>query len=224
MTKQLTSTHPSLYISSGTISSGTAFGEEQFWPVTRTLIIGRQDADITIALPSLSRCHAEVSVHCGMMCKILDLNSKNGTAVNGVYLKQDPYHLTHDDVIVLAGIVELRYHDPNATPLTRKLGKLSGLWVDPDTQDVWIDAEKLAPPLSKVQLMLLQIIIDADGKFVSKDDIASQIWSEEKSDGISNDAVDSLVKRLRRRLSAIERGRPVLEMARGRGLRLKQDR
>ncbi len=219
MTTHLSNTHPSLYI-----SDGTTCGEEQFWPVTRTLIIGRQDADITIALPSLSRCHAQVSVHHGMMCTIQDLNSKNGTAVNGTYLKQEPYHLTHGDVIVLAGVIELCYNDPHATPLTRKLGKLSGLWVDPLTLDVWIDAEKLVPPLSKGQMMLLQLVVDADGKFVSKDEIVSHIWSEKKDNGISNDAVDSLIKRLRRRLHAIEHGDPVLEIVRGRGLRLKPDR
>ncbi|MFK7862388.1 MAG: FHA domain-containing protein [Granulosicoccus sp.] len=219
MTKQLSRHHPSLYI-----SGGTACGNEQFWHLTQTMIIGRQEADITISIPSLSRRHAEVSVVNGMMCKIQDLNSKNGTAVNGVYLKQDPYQLTHGDVVVLAGVVELRYHDPNATPLTRKLGRLSGLWVDPDTCDIWIDAEKLAPPLSKAQMHLLKIVIEANGQCVSKDEIASQIWPEQKANSISNDAVDSLVKRLRRRLSAIEHDNPVLEQIRGRGLRLKQER
>ncbi len=219
MTKPLSNSHPSLYI-----GDGTSCSNEQFWPVTRTLIIGRQNADITIALPSLSRCHAQVTVHCATMCKLQDLNSKNGTAVNGVYLKNEPYHLTHGDIIVLAGVVELRFNDPNATPLTRKLGKLTGLWVDPGTEDVWIDAEKLVPPLSSVQMKLLQSIILADGKCLSKDDIAAQIWPEQKANGISNDAVDSLIKRLRRRLSAIEHGNPVLETVRGRGLRLKMNR
>lgn len=158
------------------------------------------------------------------MCRIQDLNSKNGTAVNGHYLKRDPYQLTHGDIIVLAGIVELSYNDPNATPLTRKLGKLTGLWLDPDTHDVWIDAEKLTPPLSKVQTILLQVVIEADGKFISKDDIAVKIWPDRMTNGVTNDAVDSLIKRLRRRLQAIEHGKPVLELARGRGLRLKQDR
>ncbi|MFK7996642.1 MAG: FHA domain-containing protein [Granulosicoccus sp.] len=219
MIKQLSECHPALYI-----NYGEACCDEQFWPVTRTLLIGRQGADITIALPVLSRCHAEVSVDSGMMCKIKDLNSRNGTAVNGKYLKQEPYHLTHGDLIVLAGAVELRYSDPNATPLARKLGKLSGLWIDADTHDVWIDAEKLTPPLSNAQMKLLQLLVEADGRFLSKDDIASQIWPDQRDKGVSNDAIDSLIKRLRLRLSAIEHNKPVLEMVRGRGLRLLPDR
>jgi len=217
--KQLSNTHPAIHI-----SEGEAFSADQFWPVTRTLLIGRQSADITIPLPVLSRCHAEVSVDSGMLCRIKDLNSRNGTAVNGRYLSQEPYHLTHGDLIVLAGAVELRFNDPNATPLTRRLGKLRGLWIDPDTHDVWIDAEKLSPPLSKVQMKLLQILVETDDGILSRDDIASQIWPGQSVNGISNDAVDSLVKRLRRRLSAIEHGNPVLEIVRGRGLRLKPDR
>lgn len=210
--------HPAL-----SISDGSDCAPEQCWPVTRRLLIGREKADITIAVSALSRSHAEVSVHHSMMCKIRDLNSRNGTAVNGVFLTQEPYHLSHGDTIVLAGAVELRYTDPNATPLMRKLGKLSGLWIDPDSQDVWIDAKRLTPPLSNAQMILLQTIIDADGALVSKNDIIARVWPDQAILGVTDDAVDSLVKRLRRRLATLEQGKPVLEIVRGRGLRLKTD-
>lgn len=219
MISSVPNTTPSLYI-----SGGNHCNEEHYWPITQSLLIGREDADITIALPSLSRRHAQVIVHGTTLCTIEDLNSKNGTAVNGVYLRHGPYHLKHGDIIVLAGIIELRYNDPNATPFARKLGSLSGLWIDADSQDVWIDAEKLVPPLSKTQLMLLQLIVDSGGNVVSKDDIVAQLWPDHASEFISNDAVDSLIKRLRRRLCDIEHGDSVLEVVRGRGIRLKTDR
>ena len=219
MIKSLLNTSPSLHISGGTYSC-----DKQFWSVTKPLFIGRENADITIVLSSLSRRHALVCIQRGSMCTIQDLNSKNGTAINGIYLKHEPYHLKHGDIIVLAGAVEMRYNDPNATPFTRKLGRLSGLWIDPVDQEVWVDAEKLIPPLSKAQLTLLQIVVDAEGGIVTRDEIIAQIWPDHNAKAVSNDAVDSLIKRLRSRLSAVEHGNSVLEVVRARGLRLKSDR
>lgn len=209
---------PSLYISSDDYE-----GDELAWPITNTLLIGRELADITIALPSLSRRHAEVSSN-ESIYRIRDLNSKNGTAVNGDMLSTLPHQLKHGDTILLAGMIELTFNDPNATPIAPRLGKLKGLWLDPNTQSVWVDAQKLIPPLSRKQAMLLQIIADAEGQIISKDDIISSIWPGRPADSVSNDAIDSLIKRLRRRLATVEGGNTVLEMVRGRGIRLRQGR
>lgn len=209
---------PSLYL------SGNDHGSSELaWPITDIQIIGREMADITIALPCLSRRHAEVKLT-GAICQIKDLKSKNGTAVNGIMLGQESHQLQHGDTIVLAGMVELTYNDPQATPIAPRLGKLTGLWIDPVGLDVWIDAEKLIPPLSGKQAALLQFIADANGKLISRDEIIGALWRGRNADSVSNDAVDSLIKRLRHRLAAIEHGNPVLETIRGRGIRLKSDR
>lgn len=209
---------PSLYL------SGNDHGSSELaWPITDIQIIGREMADITIALPCLSRRHAEVKLT-GAICQIKDLKSKNGTAVNGIMLGQESHQLQHGDTIVLAGMVELTYNDPQATPIAPRLGKLTGLWIDPVGLDVWIDAEKLIPPLSGKQAALLQFIADANGKLISRDEIIGALWPGRNADSVSNDAVDSLIKRLRHRLAAIEHGNPVLETIRGRGIRLKSDR
>lgn len=205
---------PSLYLSSDDHDSS-----ELTWPLSDSMIIGRENADIIIELPCLSRQHALVNL-AGSQYQIRDMNSKNGTAVNGTLLDLTPHDLQHGDTILLAGMVELTYNDPNATPIAPRLGKLKGLWIDPVSQDVWIDAEKLNPPLSGKQAHLIQLIADANGKLLSRDDIIQALWPSRAFDSVSNDAVDSLIKRLRLRLAAIEHGSPVLENIRGRGIRL----
>ena len=205
------------------LNSATYQCRQTSWAIEDTLVIGRELADVVIALPALSRQHAEVSL-AGLNCQIRDLNSKNGTAVNGTLLNSEPHRLCHGDSILLAGCVELNFHDPHATPFAPRLGRLSGLWIDPDTDDVWIDAEKLTPPLSAQQFRLLTMISDAEGRFVSKEQIVNTLWPDRQAGTVSNDAVDSLIKRLRKRLTSIDHGRPVIDIGRGRGIRLKQDR
>jgi len=162
------------------------------WFIDKTRIIGRASTDIQLQIIALSRRHAEVSIECAAY-RIRDLGSRNGTAVNGRLLSTEPLVLNHGDSILLAGEVELFFRDPNATPFAPRLGSIRGLWIDPESQDVWVDAQRL-------------------------------IWPNASPEYINNDAIDSLIKRLRKRLSSVERGKPVLELVRGRGIRLKKRR
>lgn len=196
---------------------------EGYWPITQPLVIGRESADITIALPVLSRRHAQVSQRGGAW-QIQDLDSKNGTAVNGTMLAVDPHWLRHGDSIVLGGVVELKFHDPQATPISPRLGKLQGLWIDTDNQEIWIDAQRLSPPLSIKQISLLRIIASANGKVVTKTELINRVWPLQTAGTVSTDTLDSLIKRLRGRLASIENGKPILEVVRGQGVRLKQNR
>lgn len=193
------------------------------WPLNSKCIVGRQHADIELNISALSRQHAEVYPGADAEAAgywIRDLNSRNGTAIDGELIGQEPVALHHGTSILLAGAVELFFHDPNATPFFPRLGAIRGLWLDPTTDDVWIDAQQLSPPLSRNQALLLSTIAKADGQTVSREKIARVLWPNAAPGHINNDAIDSLIKRLRRRLATLENGRPVLEIIRGRGLRL----
>lgn len=194
------------------------------WSIGRPLTIGRESADIQLPIISLSRQHARVSpTPAGY--EIIDLASRNGTAVNGNLLSDDqPCALHHGDTIVLAGQVELIFKDPNATPSLPRLGAVRGLWIDPLTEDIWVDARCLSPALSRKQYELLSLVSKAEGRIVERDEIIRHLWPETAHEGVSNDAIDSLTKRLRRRLSELENGRPIMEQVRGRGLRLVRKR
>ncbi len=191
------------------------------WSLEQSLSIGRVKADINIPVDAISRTHAKVHDIDGYYA-IEDLDSRNGTAVNGKLLEpcvKEP--LRDGDIVLLAGIVELTFTDPMATPAAPRIGSLRGLWIDEDSGDVWIDAKKLVPALSSKQQLLLQLIYQADGNVVSRDQIVASVWAYASPDGISNDAVDSLIKRLRKRL-AVYADRPLVELVRDKGIRLSK--
>ena len=68
--------------------------------------IGRADqCDVVIALPHVSRAHAEVVVD-GDVATVRDLGSSNGTYVNGRRIQQ--HELRHGDVLTVGGC-EIRF-------------------------------------------------------------------------------------------------------------------
>lgn len=71
----------------------------------RLRIGSRSDNDLVIDLPTVSRCHAEISVR-GRAVEIEDLHSRNGTQVNGAPVRRSP--LRPGDRITIAD-VGLRY-------------------------------------------------------------------------------------------------------------------
>jgi pSer/pThr/pTyr-binding forkhead associated (FHA) protein len=70
--------------------------------VTGKLVIGREDADLVLDDPQVSRRHAAVSPADGGL-EIEDLRSANGTSVNGVAIR-GPKRLHKGDVIQLGGV------------------------------------------------------------------------------------------------------------------------
>ena len=192
------------------------------WPLFKTICIGRVQGDINIPVAAVSRRHAQLHVNAGV-CAIEDLDSQNGTAVNGKLLDSgEKKHLRHGDILLLAGMVELKFVDPLATPIAPRLGRLRGLWIDDASGDVWVDARLVQPALSRKQQALLHLIYFANGQVVSRDEIIATVWAYASSDGISNDAVESLVKRLKKRLREYS-SKPLLEMVRDKGVRLAKE-
>lgn len=202
-------------------SSASDAGER--WEIEADTTIGRsEDAGVTIALSAVSRHHALLNV-AGGLCELVDLGSTNGTAVNGVPLAANtPQPLRDGDEIVVAGVAALRFIDPMATPIAPRIGRLTGVWIDPDTDAVWLDARRVEPPLSGRQIALLQQLVDADGEIVSRADIVANVWADVAAAGVSDDAVNAVIKRLRQRLRETSSGPEVIDIVRGRGLRLNQ--
>lgn len=193
------------------------------WEIEANTTIGRSDdAGVTIALSAVSRHHAILNV-IGGQCELVDLGSTNGTAVNGVPLDANaPQPLQDGDEIVIAGVAALRFIDPMATPIAPRIGRLTGVWIDPDTEAVWLDARRVEPPLSERQIALLQQLVDAEGEIVSRVDIVANVWADVAAAGVSDDAVNAVIKRLRQRLRDTSSGADVIDIVRGRGLRLNQ--
>ena len=68
------------------------------------------------------------------------------------------------------------------------------------------------------KLVLLRLLETRPGAFVSREEVVRAVWPESASEGVSEEAVDGLIKRVRARLR--EGGRDLIEVRRGQGLRL----
>jgi DNA-binding response OmpR family regulator len=85
---------------------------------------------------------------------------------------------------------------------------------------VWIDKIEVIPPLSVSQFRLLQILYDNNGLLVPREDVVSVVWGEDDAVGITEQALDALVRRLRDRLAAIDPSHAYVTTVRGHGYRL----
>jgi DNA-binding response OmpR family regulator len=182
------------------------------------VVLGRAETcDIVLTGRLISRQHACIrSADHGYLLE--DLGSHNGTTLNGQRVS-GTQSLHDGDCIELGGICKLFFVDDDATN-TRPLPPATGLWLDEDAQDVWIDGQCLRPQLSPAQFCLLRLLIAQKGRVCSRAEIVACVWPD-TADGVSEDAVDSLIKRLRARLNEIADGDRYVQNVRGRGLILQ---
>lgn len=194
------------------------------WPLTRAgLLIGRDaDCDVVVADRQVSRHHARIRVSAEGDLILEDLQSKNGTHVNGVVI-QGPYRLTDGDVIQIAVAAKLLYVGTEATlPLTLEAGASAEgrLRIDEHAHRVWLADRELDPPLSPPQYRLLELLLSRPGQVVRRDEVIEAVWRGSESEGISEQAIDALVRRLRERLAEADPERSYVVTVRGHGFRL----
>ncbi|MEM7126296.1 MAG: FHA domain-containing protein [Chloroflexota bacterium] len=192
------------------------------WPLSRTrhLTIGRsEDCDIFLPDRQVSRFHARVSWRESFYL-IEDLGSKNGTHVNGQEI-QSPVPLTDGDELQIALRFKLAFVDAGATaPLTFETAS-SGLRVDGETRQIWINGEMVDPPLSLHQYRLLESLWNSGGGVVTRDRIVDIVWPEASGEGVSEQAIDALVRRLRERIAEFDKDYRYIVTVRGHGFRLE---
>ncbi len=85
-----------------------------------------------------------------------------------------------------------------------------------------MDGRKVEPRLSAAQFSLLALLYHSAGEMVMRQQIIAAVWPGVAPAGVSGEAVDGLIKRLRARLRETRPGRDYLEVRRGHGLRLVQ--
>lgn len=197
------------------------------WPLTRAgLLIGRDaDCEVVVADRQVSRHHARIRVSADGEVVLEDLQSKNGTHVNGVVI-QGPYRLTDGDVIQIAVAAKLLYVGTEATlPLTLEGGALAEgrLRIDEHAHRVWLGDRELDPPLSPPQYRLLELLLSRPGQVVRRDEVIEAVWRGSESEGISEQAIDALVRRLRERLAEADPERSYVVTVRGHGFRLENE-
>jgi hypothetical protein len=187
-----------------------------------TTIIGREDnCDVVINNRQVSRRHAKI-VREGDQYKLMDLNSKNGTFLNGVQLTAEPKVLQDSDQIGIALNARLIFVGADATaPLFVERKTKPEIRIDTAAKRVWVAGMELEPPLSLAQYKLLELLFSRRGGVVSRDEIVLTVWSGEEAEGVSEQAIDALARRLRERIAEADNQNQYIITVRGHGFRLE---
>jgi hypothetical protein len=194
------------------------------WPLEKDeFLIGRgEECDLVIAERQVSRHHARI-IRTPSGYVLEDLGSKNGTHLNGAPIEK-PSQLQDGDDIQIALAMKLTFIGSEATlPLSIEeaahLG-LGRLRMEIQAHRVWIRDDEVDPPLSPPQFRLLELLYKHPEQVVSRDDIANYVWPGTEGIGVSDQAIDALVRRLRDRLSETDRDHDYILTVRGHGFRL----
>ena len=192
----------------------------QRWPLSRAIVLGREaTCDVVIADRQVSRFHARLTpTPEGVMLE--DLGSKNGTHHNGNPLSA-PVMLQDGDVVQVSLVQEFLFFTSDATmPLTEGAGRPGRLAMDQKSRRVWVNQKQVVPPLSAQQFKLLWLLYESQGQVISRADLVAAVWGEEQAAGVSDQALDALIRRLRDRLSTLDPKHQYIDTVRGHGVRL----
>jgi hypothetical protein len=196
----------------------------QRWLIKDTMMVGR-DAECDVVIPDrqVSRYHARLThVDDGVLLE--DLASKNGSFIGGQRITE-PALLQDGDLIQIALVQNFVYLSSDATmpmdysqPATRVgSGKLR---LEVNSRRVWIGQHEIVPPLSAPQFRFLQLLYERQGQVVPRPELVSEVWGDEDARGVSEQAMDALVRRLRERLAEHDPNHAYVITVRGHGLRL----
>lgn len=197
--------------------------EGQRWWINKIITLGRDpNCDIVIPDRQVSRIHAQISPSPeGLILE--DLGSKNGTYTRGEMLSH-PIRLEDGDVIQIALVQQFLFLSSDATmPLEGSMvphERTGKLFLDPRSRRVWIGNREVLPPLSVPQFRLLQALFNQQGEVVSRQELVIAIWKEDEAIGVSEQALDALIRRLRERIADIDPEHNYIVTVRGYGLRL----
>ena len=149
-----------------------------------------------------------------------DLGSKNGTNHNGEELSA-PVMLQDGDVLGIALAQHFLFLTSDATmPLLEGAGRPGRLLMDQKSRRVWVNQQQLVPALSSQQFKLLWLLYGNHGQVASRADLVAAVWRDEESAGVSDQALDALLRRLRDRLAALDPTHQYIDTVRGHGVRL----
>jgi DNA-binding winged helix-turn-helix (wHTH) protein len=192
----------------------------QRWTLDHTLVLGRDSAcDLTIPDRKVSRFHARLTTTSdGVLLE--DMGSKNGTFCNGDALTA-PLLLQDGDLVQIAVTQTFMFLISDATmPLTENNTRIGRLMMDLRSRRVLVDQQQITPPLSAQQFRLLWRLYEQQGDVVPRSDLVAAVWGEEEALGVSDQALDALIRRLRDKLAGYDPSHQYIVTVRGHGIRL----
>lgn len=179
------------------------------------VVIGRgADCQVPVASEHASRRHAQVRGQDGAFL-LRDLGSKNGTMLNRRRIEGEVQLAEGDEIGVPGGAWVYRRGD--ATLTVRLPAVLAALSVDAKRAEVHVGGRAIE--VTAHELLALAALAADPGMLVTKDELARRVWPE--SGGIvSDESIEQLVSRLRRKLGDHARDPRYLVTVRGLGYRL----
>jgi len=203
------------------VLEGEAAGQRWLLREDQVLIGRGLDCDIILPERQISRHHARIERTADGRYLLHDLGSKNGTWVNGEEVREAPCLLQDGDEIQFALCVKMTFVGSDATLPLDGEGPARGIRVDRAGRRVFVGGRELSPPLSPAQYRLLTALLDAQGQVVSREEVVRTVWPDEDVRGVSEQAIDALVRRLRERLAELDPHHEYIVTVRGHGFRLE---
>jgi DNA-binding response OmpR family regulator len=153
---------------------------------------------------------------------LTDLESKNGTYVNAQRIA-GPTVLSDGDQIQMTPLLTLTFVDYGSTaPLPADM-QIPGLELDTGTRQVYVGHQMLTPPLSHAQFTFLALLAEQPGNVYSRDQVIASVWPDDEAEGISDEAIDALVRRVRLRLRELDPCHEYIVTVRGYGFKLESE-
>ena len=199
--------------------NGPLLGER--WPLDRPLVIGREaGCEVLIPDRQVSRFHARLTP--GASGVVLeDLGSKNGTHYGGNRISTAVV-LQDGDIFQIATAQEFQFLSSDATmPLETGPLRNGRLILDMRSRQAWVNQQQMTPPLSALQFHLLWVLYQHQEQVVTRPDLVSDVWGDEQSAGVTDQALDALIRRLRDRLAEMDPSHNYIVTVRGHGLMLE---
>lgn len=196
------------------------------WELQDELVIGRgEDCEIQIDDRQVSRRHAKITFKGGKVY-LEDLSSKNGTFISGKLIKER-VQLSDADLFQIAFIYKFVFYCSDATmPMEDLIPPLEGvikrMVVDEKSRRVWVKGKEIAPPLSAPQFRLLSELVANSGRVISRNELIQAIWTDAEVEGVSDQALDALIRRTRDRLAEVDSAHNYIVTVRGHGLRFSE--
>lgn len=195
------------------------------WSLHDELLIGRTSGcDISISNQQVSREHARVFI-AEKGPTLEDLGSKNGTFLNGKPVAE-PCQLSEGDVIQIALAQEFVFLGQDATvPLSPDefessvISYFRRIRIEKESHRTWIANRELRPPLSVLQFKLLLLLSESRGRVLTRTEIINSVWGSQESAGVTDQALDALIRRLRERIADLDPDYNYIITVRGQGFR-----
>ncbi len=84
---------------------------------------------------------------------------------------------------------------------------------------VWVNHQLVDPPLSALQFRVLQVLAEHQGQVVNRHQLVGEAWGEDEAAGVSDQALDALLRRLRDRIAVIDPTHLYIVTVRGHGVK-----